>query len=225
MADKQLCMFIDLNKCIGCNACSVACKGENDIPEAAWNTWIDSFDYEEDTNIYRANIPMQCNHCKDAPCVPVCPTGASFFSEVGTVLVDTEACIGCGACVEACPYKVRWVNPDTNTVGKCTFCHERTTNGLLPACVSSCVTQARYFGYMDDESSDVSNLLVENNGGDILHKEFELETHVRYKGLEHLKDYYGKTSVLRGGNIKEISKQFQYLYGKRQAISKPCIHI
>lgn len=201
MANSQLGMYIDLEKCIGCNACSVACKGENDIPSSAWNTWVDSYDVTLNDEVFRANVPKQCNHCKDAPCLPVCPTGANFLSEVGTVLVDKDACIGCGACVEACPYKVRWVNPDTNTVGKCTFCYERSLNGLLPACVSSCVTSARSFGFVSDESSDISNILKEQDGGEILHDEFKLETHVKYKGLSKVKDAFDEATVMRGGNL------------------------
>ena len=96
MSERKLGMLIDLSLCIGCNACTVACKRENDVPLGAFNTWIESFDVERpDGRIARANVPKQCNHCADAPCVQVCPTGASYRAEDGTVQIDQDKCIGC----------------------------------------------------------------------------------------------------------------------------------
>ena len=139
MSEKRLGMLIDLSLCIGCNACVVACKRENDVPLTKFNTWIESFDVERpDGRIARANVPKQCNHCEDAPCVKVCPTGASYKAEDGTVQVDMEKCIGCKYCMAACPYQVRY-QLDSGEVQKCTFCHHRTTEGMLPMCVSTCV--------------------------------------------------------------------------------------
>ena len=93
MNEKKLGMLIDLSLCIGCNACTVACKRENDVPLGAFNTWIESFDVERpDGRIARANVPKQCNHCADAPCVKVCPTGASYRAEDGTVQIDQDRC-------------------------------------------------------------------------------------------------------------------------------------
>ena len=109
MNEKKLGMLIDLSLCIGCNACTVACKRENDVPLGAFNTWIESFDVERpDGRIARANVPKQCNHCADAPCVKVCPTGASYRAEDGTVQIDPDKCIGCKYCMAACPYQVRY---------------------------------------------------------------------------------------------------------------------
>lgn len=109
MNEKKLGMLIDLSLCIGCNACTVACKRENDVPLGAFNTWIESFDVERpDGRIARANVPKQCNHCADAPCVKVCPTGASYVADDGTVQIDAEKCIGCKYCLAACPYQARY---------------------------------------------------------------------------------------------------------------------
>ena len=130
MNEKKLGTPIDLSLCIGCNACTVACKRENDVPLGAFNTWIESFDVERpDGRIARANVPKQCNHCADAPCVKVCPTGASYRAEDGTVQIDQDRCIGCKYCMAACPYQVRY-QVETGEVQKCTFCHHRTGVGL-----------------------------------------------------------------------------------------------
>ena len=132
----RLGMLIDLARCIGCNACAVACKMENETPTGKFNTWIESWDVKDENGyIRRANVPKQCNHCDNPVCVEVCPTEASYIAEDGTVQVDFEKCIGCQACITACPYQVRWLDEESNTVHKCTFCHHRTTNGMLPACV------------------------------------------------------------------------------------------
>ena len=122
MSEKKLGMLIDLALCIGCNACVVACKYENGVPADKFNTWIESFDVERpDGRIARANVPKQCNHCEDAPCVRVCPTGASYKAEDGTVQVDPK-CIGCKYCMAACPYQARY-QLESGEVEKCTFCH------------------------------------------------------------------------------------------------------
>ena len=117
---KRFGMLIDLSLCIGCNACAVACKQENGVPLTKFNTWVESWDVGTGEQARRANQPKLCNHCADAPCVKVCPTGASYRTEDGVVLVDSEKCIGCKYCMAACPYQARWVDDDTGEVGKCT---------------------------------------------------------------------------------------------------------
>ena len=150
MNEKKLGMLIDLSLCIGCNACTVACKRENDVPLGAFNTWIESFDVERpDGRIARANVPKQCNHCADAPCVKVCPTGASYRAEDGTVQIDKDKCIGCQFCAMACPYGVRYLNEEERVVEKCTLCQQRTAQGELPQCVAQCGARARFFGDLD----------------------------------------------------------------------------
>ena len=115
---KRFGMLIDLSLCIGCNACAVACKQENGVPLTKFNTWVESWDVGTGEQARRANQPKLCNHCADAPCVKVCPTGASYRTEDGVVLVDAEKCIGCKYCMAACPYQARWVDDDTGEVGK-----------------------------------------------------------------------------------------------------------
>src|SRR3546814_4406200 len=100
------------------------------------------------------SLPRLCNHCDTPPCVPVCPVQATFQREDGIVLVDNERCVGCGYCVQACPYDARFVNHETKTADKCTFCEHRLEAGLLPACVESCVGGARVIGDLNDRSEE-----------------------------------------------------------------------
>ncbi len=106
-----------------------------------------------------------CQHCDDAPCVSVCPTQASYQTKEGVVLIDPNKCILCGACITACPYGARSVNPFANVVDKCTFCYHRLKEGKLPACVETCPTGARVFGDLDDPNSEVSKLARESVRG------------------------------------------------------------
>lgn len=205
MSEKRLGMLIDLELCTGCNACTVACKIENDLPLGVRNTWVETWDVVcDDGGIRRANVPKQCNHCADAPCVTVCPTGASYISEEdGTVQLHTERCIGCKYCLVACPYSARWCDPATGEAEKCTFCNHRTSNGLLPACVSTCVTKARIFGDLNDPDSDISKRLKEVEGGDILLEELGCDTALRYVGLKDVESMERVSGVLRGGIVRE----------------------
>ena len=164
-------MGVDVDKCIGCNRCVEACKAENDVPEEPFffRTWIERYQIRangettvesistreappeqavpEDPNVVRTFfVPKLCNQCAHPPCVQVCPVGATFQTQDGVVLVDDERCIGCRYCIQACPYGARYLNPHTKTADKCTFCYHRITEGLLPACVEVCPTEARIFG-------------------------------------------------------------------------------
>ena len=200
MSEKRLGMLLDLSLCIGCNACVVACKYENGVPADKFNTWIESFDVERpDGRIARANVPKQCNHCEDAPCVRVCPTGASYKAEDGTVQVDPEKCIGCKYCMAACPYQARY-QLESGEVEKCTFCHHRSSQGMLPACVATCVTHARYFGDLNDPDSDISKKLAEK-GGEALYADLGLNPSVCYIGLSETNAMPEASAVHRGGNV------------------------
>ena len=165
MSERKLGMLIDLSLCIGCNACTVACKRENDVPLGAFNTWIESFDVERpDGRIARANVPKQCNHCADAPCVQVCPTGASHRTEDGIVTVDHGRCIGCKYCMAACPYQVRTQNEETGVVDKCRLCTASAQEGTaMSSCVEVCPVKARIFGDLDNPESELSKAIVERN--------------------------------------------------------------
>lgn len=200
MSEQRLGMLIDLSLCVGCNACAVACKQENEVPVTKFNTWVESWDVDDAGTIRRANVPKLCNHCADAPCVKVCPTGASYRSEDGVVLVDEEKCIGCKYCMAACPFQARWVSDETGEVGKCTFCHHRSSNGLLPACVATCITRARYFGDLNDPNSDIAKKLAEV-GGEALHADLGLDSSVFYVGLSETEGMPVVSAVHRGGNV------------------------
>ena len=152
---SQYAVVTDLNRCTGCLACTVACKAANGVPVG--NFWIRSMRVgpvtkEEggqfpDVDMYF--LPMQCQHCATPECVTVCPTGASIKTENGTVQIDKEQCIGCGACLSACPYGVRYINEDSNVAEKCTLCSQLVEQGELPACVAQCGARARFFGDLD----------------------------------------------------------------------------
>ncbi len=151
-------MAIDTRKCVGCSDCVVACQTENNVPVGYCRDWI--------TETVDGTYPLlelelrseRCNHCADAPCVRCCPTGASHIVEGGVVLVSHSECIGCGACIESCPYDARYSHPE-GYVDKCTFCIHRVRDGLKPACVSVCPTNCMYFGDMDDPNSEISHML------------------------------------------------------------------
>ncbi len=146
---QRCAMLVDVNKCYGCMACVIACAAENNVPLGNFRTWIERLEKTDGTNIF---VPKQCNHCDDPPCLPTCPTGATYKTADGLVLVKDELCIGCGACVEACPYDARFINPVKGVADKCTFCDHRLMSGLLPACVEACPTGARIFGSLKEEN-------------------------------------------------------------------------
>ncbi len=128
-------------------------------------------------------MPKLCNHCEKPPCVQVCPVGASYRSEDGVVLVDSEYCIGCSYCLQSCPYGARFIHPKTHTAEKCTFCYHRIVKGLVPACVEACPTQARIFGELDKKSSPIVRFMRMNNIG-VLKPALNTEPKVFYADLD-----------------------------------------
>ncbi len=150
---------IDQTKCIGCHACSTACKSENDVPLGVFRTWVKTVEVGEFPNVRRHFAVLRCNHCADAPCVAICPVKAMFQRADGIVDIAHDLCIGCKACMQACPYDAIHIDPDVNTVAKCHFCAHRIDRGLLPACVVVCPVEALVFGDMDDPASRVSRYL------------------------------------------------------------------
>lgn len=155
-------MVIDLRRCVGCHSCSVACKSEFDVPLGVWRSWVKITESGTYPNVRRIFLPKLCNNCRKAPCVSVCPAGASHYDVHGISSVNKNKCIGCRLCVAACPYEMRFVNPDTRIAEKCTLCIHRVGKGVAPACVNTCVGRARIFGDFSDPDSEVSDLLRTN---------------------------------------------------------------
>lgn len=160
MNDKRYAMAVDIKRCVGCNACVLACKAENKLPEDGFRDWI----VTETTGIFpHLNQEIRserCNHCSNPPCVSCCPTGASHVAEGGLVLVDSNMCTGCKACMAACPYDARYIHSD-GYADKCTFCIHRVKKGKLPACVTICPTRALTFGDLNDPDSEIVEVLRE----------------------------------------------------------------
>jgi Fe-S-cluster-containing dehydrogenase component len=177
-------MAIDLSRCNGCNACVVACKVEHNAPKGILLTVILEKEVGQYPNSNRAFYPVLCNHCEQPPCVPVCPTKATYKRDDGIVLIDWDTCIGCGACIQACPYEQRFYVKDNRTAYpgsaleyenpavnkppagvpvKCDFCYHRVDEGRQPACVETCPTNARIFGKLDEGEKPLNELISRKN--------------------------------------------------------------
>ena len=174
-------MVIDLDRCIGCQACAIACKTEFYTRLGVFRSQVNTREYGQYPAAKRDFLPWMCNHCGNPPCVKVCPVDpieaefkgmkfekrATYKRPDGVVLVDQDRCIGCGMCIMNCPYRVRSFdpgkkaggNPDLNPADKCTLCEHRLEAGVVPSCVNTCQARARIVGNMDDPASEVAKLL------------------------------------------------------------------
>ena len=199
-------MVVDIDSCIGCGKCAEACKIENKVPKEPFyfRTWVEQYTVKNDgevkiespnggigglkqsvpdKDIFKSfMVPKLCNHCTEAPCVQACPVGATFISPDGVVLVDESYCIGCSNCIQACPYGARYMNPYTKVVDKCTFCYHRINDGLQPACVEVCPTNARIFGNLREKKSDLVKFL-QKNPTQVLKPHLNTHSRVFYNGL------------------------------------------
>ncbi len=185
---KRYGMVIDLSTCVGCQACVASCTTQNQTPywDGKFRTRVDDIVTGSFPDLSRTFVSQLCNHCEDAPCVQVCPTGATYQTEEGVVLVDQEQCVSCQACVAACQYGARYVYTPEDVVqaksvygegnkhsvahvDKCTLCYDRVTGeGMEPACVTTCPGQARIFGDWNDPESKVNKAL--EAAGDRAHR-------------------------------------------------------
>ena len=187
----KLGLVIDLDTCVGCHACVIACKGWNTqnygaplsdqnaygaAPSGTFLNRVHSYEAQPESGAaVTVHFPKSCLHCDDAPCVTVCPTGASYKrAEDGIVLVNEDACIGCSLCAWACPYGARELDRAAGVMKKCTLCVDRIYNKNLspedrePACVRTCPAGARHFGDLGDENSEVSQLVASRGGMDLM---------------------------------------------------------
>ena len=155
----QWAKVIDHTRCIGCHACTTACKSENVVPIGVTRTYVKHVDVGIFPQVRRAHQVTRCNQCAHAPCVAACPTAAMFKRADGIVDFDKSICIGCKACMAACPYDAIFINPNDHSAEKCNFCAHRIDVGLEPACVVVCPTQAILIGDMNDQSSYVAQIV------------------------------------------------------------------
>lgn len=197
-------MVIDIVKCIGCRRCLNACKQENHVPSNLElnRTWLERYEITEDGSLrveFISRMELQpepgedailkgffvaklCNQCANPPCVSVCPVNATFRTPDGVILVDKGRCIGCKYCVVACPYGARYLHPETKVVDKCTFCYHRITQGMPPACVQTCPTNARTFGNLKNPDDPVRQRLIEE-ALQVIKPSLGTKPRVYYKGL------------------------------------------
>lgn len=201
--------IVDTTLCIGCGRCVKACKIENNVPISPHytRTWIERYVIDDDGEIYVDSpnlgqdgfdntekhyedvdirqsffVPKLCNHCENPPCVQVCPVGATYTTKDGVILVDKEYCIGCGYCVQTCPYKARYISPEEHVADKCTWCYHRITKGLKTACEEVCPTGARILGDLNDLDSELRKNLRKKRVN-VLKAEYGTKPKVYYVGL------------------------------------------
>jgi len=196
--------LIDTRKCIGCGSCVQACARENDVPPDYFRTWVERYQVSRtgETTVDSPNggldgfeppvsghdvtkaffFPKLCCHCTHTPCVQLCPVGASYRTVDGVVLVDDKRCIGCGYCVQGCPYGTRFIHPKTHLASKCTLCYHRLTRGLKPACVEACPVGARMLGDTKQVGDKVAEIIATERV-QVLQPELLTEPNCYYLGL------------------------------------------
>ena len=212
-SDVRWAFLVDTLKCTGCGLCVSACKQENEIPYDApvTRTWVERYVVTKDGDVHIDSplggrdgyiddkirdqeiepdqiakaffVPKLCNQCDNPPCVQVCPVGATYQTTDGVTLVDRDWCIGCGYCIMACPYGVRFFHPVQKVAEKCNFCYHRISKGMQPACVDSCAFGARRLANLKDPDDPVTKIITTERVA-VLKDEFGTKPHVFYLGLD-----------------------------------------
>ena len=210
---------IDQNRCIGCHACTVACKQEHSVPLGVTRTYVKQVEVGTFPNAQRNFQVTRCNQCNDPPCVAACPTTAMFRRPDGIVDFDRDRCIGCKACIAACPYDAIYIDPESHTAEKCNFCTHRIDIGLEPACVVVCPTQAILVGDMNDPGSAVSEIL---SSQEVKVRRPETETNPKlfYLGAgEHTLNPQSPSNPPAADSRSWPQSQFSTLYGAAETDS------
>lgn len=181
-------MVIDQERCVGCQACTVACRSEWDVPVGSARTRVRPAGvrgtYPDFTSTFHVS---QCNNCDRPSCVPACPSGATYQEADGIVRINKELCIGCGSCVAACPYGARYIDANRGVADKCDFCAARVEKGLEPACVKTCPANAKMFGNLDDINSPTFDQVYRQAAYRIENSNAAIGPNVYYLGKpEHL---------------------------------------
>lgn len=196
----RLGFLLDSDSCIGCHACTVACKSEHDVPLGVNRTWVKYIETGAFPDVSRHFSVMRCNQCEDAPCMAICPTRALFRAANGVVDFDDSNCIGCKACMNACPYDAIFINPATNTANKCNFCNHRIAVGLEPSCVIVCPTHAIKVADFDDPANEATRIIARS---DVAVRSPEQNTNpmVFYRGADQASLDPTRTAIAPDGMI------------------------
>jgi tetrathionate reductase subunit B len=186
-------MLIDLDSCSGCHACSVACKAEHRAPTGHFRHTVQYVESGIFPQVGRKFVPTLCQHCTDTPCIQVCAVNAIVKKDSGAIIIDQDACIGSGLCVDACPYGAIYMDPHSMTAVKCDFCESRVEEGELPACAATCPTDAIVFGFEDDPviqhtltKGGYSRWEPEATGPRVLYKGLDEQTQLKLKRINRL---------------------------------------
>ena len=196
----KLGFLLDSDNCIGCHACTVACKSEHDVPLGVNRTWVKYIETGTFPDVARKFNVMRCNQCEDAPCMAICPTSALFRSDNGVVDFQDDDCIGCKSCMNACPYDALYINPETNTAHKCNMCNHRLEQDLEPSCQIVCPTEAIIIGDLDDPTSKISQMIARNDVA-VRAPEQNTKPKVFYKGADQAALDPTRTAIANDGMI------------------------
>lgn len=196
----RLGFVLDSDSCIGCHACTVACKSEHDVPLGVNRTWVKYIETGTFPDVARKFSVMRCNQCDDAPCMTICPTTALYRADNGVVDFDDRRCIGCKSCMNACPYDALYINPETNTAHKCNMCNHRIEVGLEPSCQIVCPTEAIKIGDLDDPTSEISRIIARDDVA-VRAPEQNTKPKVYYRGADQASLDPTRTAIANDGMI------------------------